>query len=63
MKIVMRIVIAAMGVYILRDTPMGFVQIFAGAYLTWRGVQQEIKRASRAKERGESQTQEETNGN
>jgi hypothetical protein len=49
MMIVMGLVVIAMGVFVLPTTSMGFVQIAAGAFLTYRGIQKELRNQSQSK--------------
>ena len=49
MTIVMGLIVAIMGAAILRDTPLGFIQIIAGAFLAYRGIQKELRNQSQSK--------------
>lgn len=48
MRLIMGVIVVAMGVYVLKDTALGFLQIGAGALLIWRGVRDEIARRGRS---------------
>ena len=53
MRIAMGLIVMIMGVAVLPDTWMGVVQILGGAWLTYRGIQAEIRAERRHDEASE----------
>ena len=48
MRLVMGVIVVAMGIVVTAHTSMGFVQIVGGALLVWAGVKDEIKKHGQA---------------
>jgi hypothetical protein len=49
MKLFMGVIVVAMGCVTLQHTPLAFFQILGGAWLTYRGVQEEIAKTRKGK--------------
>jgi hypothetical protein len=47
MRLILGIVVVAMGVVMTSHTSLGYMQILAGAVLVWLGVRDEINKAKK----------------